>query len=66
MVDSVSCITARWLSRAWTLCWGCVVLATGLLLAGKVEAAHWSQVVSIALPGWLALNAFEKWKGTPE
>ena len=62
----MSDLAARWLSRAWTLSWGCVALATVLLMLGKLEAAHWSQVVSIALPGWLALNALEKWKGKSE
>lgn len=40
-------LLAEWLDRLWTLTWGGIVLATMLLLVGKVDAGVWWSVFQL-------------------
>jgi hypothetical protein len=37
----------EWLDRLWTLTWGGIVLATGLLLGNKIESGLWWSVFQL-------------------
>ncbi|MBP8176370.1 MAG: hypothetical protein KAX77_01275 [Xanthomonadales bacterium] len=54
-----------WVSRAWTLTYGSILLATALLLGDQIKAATWLQVFTIVSAGFYGINAIEKWRKQP-
>jgi hypothetical protein len=52
-------LLAEWLDRLWTLTWGSVVLATGLLAVGVIESGQWLLVWQLAFGGFTSVRLIE-------
>lgn len=50
----------QWLDRTWVLTWAGIVLATALLVAGKIEPGLWWSVFQLAAGGFYGLQLIQK------